>query len=145
MTEVAIRRATLQDVPQIVACVDAAYATYRDTIADLPAVSEGLDEDVKSNQVWIAELDSSIIGVVVLVAGDNSIKLANLAVHPECGGQGIGKSLISHAEHVSRQQGFAEIKLNTHADMTGTQRLYQRLGWAETNRDGATVMMTKRL
>jgi len=145
MTEATIRKARLADVPQIIACIDAAYAGYTDTIDGLPAVSEGLDEDVRSNQVWLIDQDNSAVGVVVLVVGEGRIKLANLAVHPAHGSNGLGRKLIQHAEQISREQGFKEIHLNTHSEMTATQRLYLRLGWRETGRDGATVMMTKSL
>ncbi|NKB53045.1 MAG: GNAT family N-acetyltransferase [Rhizobiaceae bacterium] len=143
MTEPTIRKAIPEDVPQIVACIDAAYEIYSRSIADLPPVSAGLDEDIITNQVWVLDLNGSTIGVLVLVVGDGFMKLANLAVHPDHGGKGLGRALIEHGEREALQQGFSEMRLNTHADMTATQRLYQRLGWIETGRKGATVMMNK--
>ena len=89
--------------------------------------------------------DQGCVGQAVLVAAQNSIKLANLAVHPSHGGKGLGKRLIDHAEQVSREQGFAALALNTHIEMSATQRLYKRLGWKETGRSGVTVMMSKDL
>ena len=147
MTDPTIRKATLQDVPQIVACIDAAYAPYFETIADLPPVSEGIDQDVMDNLAWVVEHDGSVAGVVICVENNRpkSIKLANLAVHPSHGGQGLGRQLIQHAEQAARDLGHSEMHLSTHMDMADTQRLYLKLGWKELEREGATVMMKKSL
>ena len=147
MTDPTIRKATLEDVPQIVACIDAAYAPYIKTIANLPPVSESIDLDVVDNLVWVVEDDGAIAGVVVCVeqTQPRAMKLANLAVHPSQGGKGLGGKLIRHAEQSARELGYVEMQLNTHKDMTDTQRLYFRLGWQELARDGATVTMKKSL
>ncbi len=145
MTEPTLRQATLEDVPQIVACIDAAYECYANSIADLPPVSAGLDEDILTNQVWVMDLNGTALGILVLVVADGFMKLANLAVHPDHGGKGLGGALIKHAEQEAYEQGFFEMRLNTHSDMTSTQRLYQRLGWKETGRNGTTVTMNKTL
>ncbi|MCJ8309177.1 MAG: GNAT family N-acetyltransferase [Rhizobiaceae bacterium] len=147
MTGISLRKATLQDVPDIVACIDAAYARYRDKIADLPPVSDGVEEDIRDNQVWVIETDGDLAGVLVLVAasGADFIKLANVAVHPDHGGKGLGRALIDHAIATCKDQGFDEIRLNTHAAMTDNIGLYQHLGWHEIGRSETTVSMSRKI
>jgi len=127
------------------ACIDAAYAVYKDVVPDLPPVSEGCAEDIANNQVWIADAAGRIAGCLILVSGNGWMKLANVAVHPDFGGKGLGKALITLAEHKARFQGVPELRLNTHAAMPRNIQLYSRLGWKEASRSGNTVSMTKLL
>jgi ribosomal protein S18 acetylase RimI-like enzyme len=145
MTGTSLRKAELQDVPGIVACIDAAYARYRGEIDALPPVSEGVDQDIAENQVWVVEQDGAVAGVLVLVTCENFIKLANVAVHPNQSGKGLGRRLIDHAVETSQMQEFGEIRLNTHAEMTDNIALYQHLGWHETERSGSTVTMSRKI
>jgi GNAT superfamily N-acetyltransferase len=73
------------------------------------------------------------------------MKLANLAVHPDHVGKGLGRKLIELSECEAKRQGFCEMRLNTHVDMPENIRLYQYLGWAEVSRSGNTVSMEKYL
>ena len=147
MTDTSIRKARLQDVPDIVACIDAAYERYRQVIADLPPVSAGIKEDITENQVWVVESDGALAGVLVLVVptGEDFIKLANIAVHPDHGGKGLGRLLIDQAIATSRAQGFGEIRLNTHTAMSDNLGLYEHLGWEEIGRSATTVSMSRKI
>ncbi|MFV1849431.1 MAG: GNAT family N-acetyltransferase [Thalassospira sp.] len=140
-----IRRATPDDADALAHCIDAAYARYQGQITDLPPVSEGCAEEITTNQVWVVECDGAIIGCLVLAIFGDVLKLANLAVHPEHGGQGIGRKLIELGVSEARAQGYGELHLNTHAKMTDNIELYQKLGWVETARQGNTVSMRKRI
>ncbi len=132
----------------------AAYAPY------LPRLPNGvrpapIDADyrtvVAQHEVWIAERhdDGRIAGFVVLVRHPDHLLLENLAVHPSCQGQGIGRALSRLAEERAAAYGLATIRLYTHAAMTENQRLYERWGYVETERrhDGALdrVFYAKRL
>lgn len=140
-----IRKAQLDDADALASCIDAAYAKYADRIADLPPVSEGCAKDIADNQVWVAAQNNEIIGGLILARQDETMKLANVAVHPNHAGKGLGRDLIALAEREAMKQGFSELHLNTHADMPENVRLYARLGWEEISRDGNTVSMRKRL
>ena len=147
MTSTSLRKADLQDVPEIVACIDAAYAKYRGVIDELPPVSEGIDQDITENQVWVLDYDGKLAGVLVLVLppGENFVKLANVALDPDQSGKGLGRQLIDHAVLVSKQQGFDEIRLNTHSGMSDNIGLYRHLGWHEIGRSDDTVMMSRKI
>jgi GNAT superfamily N-acetyltransferase len=140
-----IRAAQAADASALVVCIDAAYAHHAARIADLPLVSDGCAEDIANNQVWVAEQGDKIVAGLILIAGDGFMKLANLAVHPDHGGKGLGRKLVELSEYAAKQQGFSEIRLNTHVDMPENVRLYHHLGWSEVSRHGNTVSMEKHL
>ncbi len=129
----------------LAACIDAAYAGYQERIKDLPRVSEGIADDIQAHLVWVAELDQEIVGGLILVLGDDHAVLANLAVHPDAGGMGIGRGLIEQAENACRNNKKAELRLSTHVAMPENVRLYRHLGWEETGRSGSKVHMAKPL
>ena len=136
-----IRRATLADVAGLMAVVNAAYAPFAAQGITLPPVADGLDNDIRDNHVWVADVDGRILGGVVLVLGDHA-HLANLAVHPDGAGQGIGQALTETAFQAASDVGFTEIALATHRDMNGTQAFYAKRGWVETGREGTKIYMT---
>jgi GNAT superfamily N-acetyltransferase len=140
-----IRPATIHDAVPLETCIDAAYAGYRKRIQDLPPVSEGIADDIKSNLVWVAELDRSIVGGLILVLKDEYAMLPNIAVDPDCASMGIGRGLIEHAEIQCRRLKKGELRLSTHVAMPENVSLYEHLGWKETGRSGNKVHMTKLL
>ncbi len=131
------------DAAPLATCVDAAYANYRQRLDDLPPVSEGIADDISANLVWVAELDRSVMGGLILVLGDEFAVLANIAVDPACAGMGIGRGLIEHAETECRRLQKRELRLSTHVAMPGNVSLYEHLGWKETSRSGNKVHMAK--
>ena len=143
MADWTLRTATLQDAAPLATCIEAAYARYRTCIPDLPRVSEGIADDIRSNLVWVAELDQAVIGGLVMVLKDAYAILANIAVDPNCKGMGVGRGLIDHAEAECRRLKKAELRLSTHVDMPENVALYEHLGWKETERSGNKVKMTK--
>ena len=140
-----IRRARPVDADALAACLDAAYAQYAGRLADLPRMSDGCAEDIVRFDVWVAETGGRIVGGLVLVREDGFMRLANVAVHPDARGGGLGRSLIRLAEAESLARGFHEMRLNTHEAMPENIRLYTRLGWEEVGRQGVTVSMKKNL
>ena len=56
MEKWSIRRAEPRDATALSDCIDAAYSVYAPRIKDLPAVSEGISEEIENHLVWVAEL-----------------------------------------------------------------------------------------
>ncbi len=145
MTGVTIRRAAIEDADGLGQCLDAAYAQSAARIADLPSMSEGCAEEIAANLVWVAETGGRIVGALVLAPRDGFMLLANVAVHPDGRGTGLGRRLLTLAESEAAERGYSEMHLNTHAGMPETIGLYARNGWVETGGSGNTVSMRKLL
>jgi GNAT superfamily N-acetyltransferase len=140
-----LRRAEHRDADALAACMDAAYADYAARIPDLPPVAADCAGEIAKHQVWVAEIDGNIIGGLVLIPEEAFMRLANVAVHPDHKGTGLGRALITHAETESLTQGYQELRLTTHVDMPENVRLYAHLGWAQLGRSGRKIFMKKTL
>jgi GNAT superfamily N-acetyltransferase len=140
-----IRKALLVDAEALASCIDAAYAKYANRISDMPSVSDGIAEEINDNQVWVVVENGEIIAGLFLVPRDGFMKLANLAVHPNHDGKGIGRKLTELSEREAERQGYNEMRLNTHIAMPENVQLYKHLGWEEVSRSKNTVSMRKLL
>lgn len=138
-----LRRAEPADAGALAACIDAAYAGYREAGIDLPPVSKGIADDIRDHNVWVAAIDNEIVGGLVLVIREDVALIANVAVHPAAAGSGLGRALMAQAETEARAHGLRRLALSTHVDMPGNVRLYEHLGWRETGREGDKVRMEK--
>ena len=138
-----IRRAEHGDAEALSACIDAAYALYAARITDLPPVSADCAAEIAKYQVWVAEIEDDIVGGLVLIPEADFMRLANVAVHPDHKGVGLGRALIDLAETEASDQGYREMRLTTHVDMPENIELYAHLGWEEGRRHGNKVSMTK--
>ncbi len=138
-----LRPAAAGDAAALAGCIDAAYARYAGRIAGLPPVSAGLDEDIAVNRVWVAVQGDRIVGGLIVAAQDGFLRLANVAVHPDCRGAGLGRALMARAEDEARRQGYTELRLTTHAAMPENVALYTHLGWRVDRTGGNKVFMRK--
>lgn len=145
MTNLTLRPATPQDVPQVTALIRAAYAIYDGRGIDLPPVSDGLDAVIAETPVILAVNGHQILGVIVLRDGPDALQIENLAVHPDASGQGIARRLLTEAETIARAQGVDKLCLATHRDLTENISLYRHLGWTVTEATGLKIMMQKPL
>lgn len=143
MAEWTLRRATSSDADPLASCIREAYAVYEERITDLPAVADGIAEDIANNRVWVVEIENRVVGGIVLIVEDGCLLVANVAVEPEWAGLGLGGALMAHAEKECRELERSELRLSTHVDMPETIGLYAHLGWEETGRDGNQVSMRK--
>lgn len=143
MAEWTLRRATADDADAFASCIRNAYAVYEERISDLPAVADGIAEDISNNRVWVVEIEARVVGGIVLIVEADCLLVANVAVEPEWAGLGLGGALMAHAEKECRELDRSELRLTTHVDMPETIGLYAHLGWEETGRDGNQVSMRK--
>ncbi len=140
-----LRRAIIDDCDALSDCIEAAYSTYASRLPDLPAVAEGIADDIANHRVWVVEIDRKIVGGIILIPKDGHLLLANVAVHPQSSGQGLGRALMQRAESDCLELGLSELRLNTHVNMPDNVSLYAHLGWQETGRIGKKLFMKKTL
>ena len=138
-----IRRADLGDADGLAECIDVAYAEFTDRITDLPPMSDDCAAEIAGNQVWLADADAGIVGALVLSPRDGFMMLANVAVRPDARGAGLGRRLLQLAEAEAADQGYAQMRLNTHAGLKETIGIYLRNGWSEIGRSGNRITMRK--
>jgi N-acetylglutamate synthase-like GNAT family acetyltransferase len=138
-----IRRAQISDAAELAMCIDAAYSRAILQGIELPAVSEGIEQDIHDHLVWVATNNDRIVGGIVVSLNTDHAHLVNIAVHPGEAGKGIAKSLIQTAVAEVRQQNLGRIDLATHVDMPGNVALYTHLGWVETGRSETKVYMSR--
>ena len=140
-----IREAVLEDSDGLQECMDAAYASYQDRMGGirLPPMDLDYSREINSYPTWVAEFGSQIVGGIIMTFENDCALIANVAVHPEFQGEGLGGGLMKLAEAKAREKGYSELRLATHVLLSENLSLYLHLGWIETDRDDVRVYMRK--
>ena len=141
-----IRRATVADVPAIVALVQAvvplmnASGNYQWT-SEYP--NEAIfRQDIARQHLWVAELAGRVAGVAALTQDQDpeyvdanwdvteaALVTHRLAVAPSAQGQGIAQALLLQAEHEAQALGLRVLRVDTNSENAATQRLFPKLGY----------------
>ena len=143
----AIRRATLSDVPAIMALVRRVVPLMNEAgnfqwSADYPN-EPVFQEDIRQQQLWIAELDGTVAGVAALTNNAQDPEYAQadwdptepavvthrLAVDPAAQGRGVAAALLQQAEVLAREWGLKALRVDTNSENAATQRLFPKLGY----------------
>ncbi|HUS96106.1 MAG TPA: GNAT family N-acetyltransferase [Hyphomicrobiaceae bacterium] len=141
-----MRKAESNDAEALSILLAAAYSELVSRIKDIPTMTAAdCLADITTNEVWIAETSGAIAGVLVVVPQDGFMQLANVAVHPNYRGAGLGRALMQHLEFEARRQDFSELRLTTHVDIPENIRLYEHLGWERVDENDNKVLMRKTL
>lgn len=129
------RRATLEDVAQVSALVNAAFEKYIPLIGrkPLPMVADHTDL-ILNHEAWVLEEQSEIIAVLELVLKDDSLYIDTVALRPSHQARGIGKQLLNFAEIRARALGKNTMTLFTNERYTVLLEMYARHGYVQTHR-----------
>lgn len=128
-----IRPAGPDDLSAIVALTEAAYAPYTELLGAPPVpVTEDYAPRIADGQVWLAEDESGIGGLIVLEEHDDHVLIFSVAAAPK--GQGVGRRLLAFAEEQAVASGRAAVRLYTNARMERNIELYAAYGYRETGR-----------
>jgi GNAT superfamily N-acetyltransferase len=142
-----LRRANSQDALALALCVDAAYRPHLSQTGKLASTLEAYyTQLIVLYQVWVAVVQEEIIGGLVIIPKGDHMLLANIVVHPEHQGKGVGQALLELADGEALGQGYQEIRLYTNIDMTENIDMYRRSGWTEIQSDmqeGRRISMRK--
>ena len=130
----ALRRASTDDIPAIVALTEAAYLPNKSIIGvpSLPRLAD-YTKVLAEHEVWLAETGEEIDGVLVLQEEPAKFTLWSIAVAPAAGGRKIGSTLMNFAEERARALGHDAIHLYTHAGLAERIGWYERLDYQTTH------------
>ncbi len=125
----------------------AAYASYQDRMKGNPLPPMNLDyaAEITEFSTWVAELNGGIVGGLTMIFDRNLATVANVAVHPEFQGQGLGGGLMKFAEKQAIENSCTDMRLATHVLLSENLSLYLHLGWTEYGRDDTRVYLSKKI
>ena len=107
--------------------VDLEYQGFSSELAGLPG-----QYAPPSGDLLVARVNGAAAGCVALRGLDQStLEMKRLYVRPSARGTGLGKLLVEAAISIARQNGYAELRLDTLASMASAQKLYGALGFVE--------------
>jgi len=107
--------------------VDLEYQGFSSELAGLPG-----QYAPPSGDLLVARVNGAAAGCVALRRLDQStLEMKRLYVRPSARGTGLGKLLVEAAISIARQNGYAELRLDTLASMASAQKLYGALGFVE--------------
>jgi ribosomal protein S18 acetylase RimI-like enzyme len=123
---------------ELLAMVRASFA-YMDGVIDPPSSVHRLTPELLAAKAevetgFLALAAGEIAGCAFLAERRDHLYLGKLAVAPAWQGRGVGALLLRAAEEHALRSGKPVIELQTRVELTGNQRLFARLGFAETGR-----------
>jgi ribosomal protein S18 acetylase RimI-like enzyme len=141
-----IRLATLNDLVQLAALLKRVVPVMRAAgnlqWDDSYPNTEVFTNDIERGQLWVAETDGSVVGVIAITGDiepdymqadwdhtEAALVVHRLAVDPEFRGAGIGRALMTHAEIVAASKEIAVIRVDTNVENQATQKLFPGLGY----------------
>jgi len=138
---ISIRSATNNDAPEILACLRAAFAPYRDSYStaaylDTVLTPETLQDRLAHMQVFVAETSSGeIVGTIACqTISQHEGHLRGMAVLPTCQGTGFAAQLLAHAEAELRRQNCTRITLDTTAPLERAMHFYEEFGYRRSGK-----------
>jgi GNAT superfamily N-acetyltransferase len=130
-----IRPASFSDLPAMTQIVAVAYHKYVERIGKAPRpMLDDYPAHIRGHTAWVAESDGVVLGLIVLLSGEDHLLLDNVAVDPAHHRGGVGRALMTFAEQEAVRRGYNELRLYTHEKMTENLVMYPALGWQETGR-----------
>lgn len=129
-----IRRATLDDTPAVYSILRKAFIEYSKItgLSKLDALNETVDDikkEIESKAVYIAVIDSKIVGTVRLDIHGDQAYLSRFAVDSDSRNTGIGKSLMSVVDKHLKEKGVKKVTLHTASKHGALMRFYYGRGF----------------
>lgn len=87
-----------------------------------------------SVELWLAEAEGVLLGYGVLWCVLDQAELANLAVHPDARGRGLGGRILDHLLAVARARGVRSVYLEVRRSNAVAKGLYGGRGFQEVGR-----------
>lgn len=119
-----LRRATPSDLPDLVLLEAACFELPRR--ASTASLARSLTSDHQS--VWVLD-GPPLAGLLVLWHHARSLRVYDVAVHPDHRGRGLARRLMEHAETVARNARAERVILEADPAIPGLVALYEHLGY----------------
>jgi predicted N-acetyltransferase YhbS len=133
MSEIALREATDDDIPTIVAVTRAAFDEYIGWLNPPSGAPNETPEKVRaklaSGHGVLALIGDRVVGSVYYSAEAEYVYLGRLAVLPEYRGRGIGNALVAEVERRACELGVARVRLGVRVALPHLRVRYERLGY----------------
>jgi ribosomal protein S18 acetylase RimI-like enzyme len=131
-----VRLANAADEHVVMDITNAAYEKYISRIGRKPQpMTTHYAPMIAAQQVWLAEEDDDVVGVLVLVPEESHLMIYSVAVDPKHQHRGIGRKLMALSEQEALRQGYDQVQLYTNVKMTENISIYSRLGYLITKRE----------
>lgn len=104
---------------------------------DLPPLTQTFDElhaELEHNLGMVALDEARIVGAVRARLDEALLLIGRLVIAPDRQGEGIGSKLLEAVERAGRDAGATTAELFTGSLSTANLRLYEREGYAESER-----------
>ena len=140
--DVQIRSADTDDAPQIAACLEAAFAPYRDlyppaAYADTVPSTDGILRRIAGMQVLVAVVGDQVAGTIAGAINERGEgHLRGMAVLPHWQGSGIASQLLVAIEDYLRAQGCCRATLDTTLSLQRAIRFYESHGYRHSGVTG---------
>ena len=122
------------DAPAIAALVDAAYAKWVPILGRKPMpMLVDYGRAVIEHRIDVIGVAGSLAALIETITAPDHLFIENIAVAPAQQGQGLGVSLLEHAETLARDSGLDTLRLLTNGRMQTNISLYQRHGYLITH------------
>ena len=91
-----------------------AYAKWVPVIGREPLpMRADYDEAVRQHRIDLAFLDGGLAALIETIDKGDHLVIENVAVAPAFQGHGLGRHLLTHAEQLAAELGYAEVRLYT--------------------------------
>lgn len=145
-----LRRAVTADAPAIRALTRLAYAKWVPVAGREPLpMRADYEAALRDHRIDLLYKEGELAALIETVAETDHLLIENVAVSPAFQGQGLGRTLVAHAERLAVAAGYGEVRLYTNKLFAANVTLYQRLGYRidreEALNGGTAVHMSRRL
>lgn len=96
-----------------------------------PTSDQVLQRALDQGLLWCAELDNRLCGFAFAEPHDAWLHLQQVAVHPQFGRRGLGRSLVGKVMDCARERSLSGVDLTTFADFPWNAPFYRSLGFVE--------------
>lgn len=131
---IAIRLATLDDVPLLSLIEQSAGQAFRGTVHDWvgdddTTPAEAYPPFIAAGEVRIAELDGELVGYIRTGQAGDDLHIFALDVRHDLQGRGIGRALMAAARDEAKGLACSAMTLTTFSNLPFNAPFYARLGF----------------